>query len=428
MKTVSICVFAMALWWPLQLRAQVPEFSVSDGPEAVNQVATWAKFAIQDDEHDSVDQVAEAWATTGEAFDDGRARYAALAAGVHDFCQDSGQRPGALESVRAWRIARPRSALAPIVEACIWSSSAWIARGPGYASSVSREGWKLFKERLGKSEKLLLDARAVSSSLPSWYVDVMEVKLGLGRPTEDIDAVFRQGIAKFPEYAPLYFQRIRTASPMWGGDPEELVPLLTRIADAGAEPQRDLLYTRMAWFMQQMLLGNLFDRGVDWPRMKRGFEALMAQHPKSDWNRSAYAAFACFAGDEDSYVALRRRLGDRLQREAFDSTVQIEYCDNRWEVDSAAEPVSEADIRAELHPIVRELYRACQLRDGQIPDPGVTYGMFEKVLKLRRQLAGLQREYRPGLIADGPLMQDLEAADATDAASICSAMRSSVAP
>ncbi len=90
--------------------------------------------------------------------------------------------------------------------------------------------------------------------------------------------------------------------------------------------------------------------------------------------------------------------------------------------------MSEATIRAELHPIVRELYRACQLRDGRIPDPGVTYGMFERMLKLRRQLAGVQREYRPGLIADGPLMQDLESADSTDASSICAAMRSSVAP
>jgi hypothetical protein len=98
------------------------------------------------------------------------------------------------------------------------------------------------------------------------------------------------------------------------------------------------------------------------------------------------------------------------------------------EAEAAAEPVSEASIRGELHPIVRALYQACQLRDGRIPDPGATYGMFEKILKLRRQLAGVQREFRPGLIADGPLMQDLEAADSTDAASICAAMRSSVAP
>lgn len=47
----------------------------------------------------------------------------------------------------------PNHPLAVLIEAEYWRAHAWHARGTGYSSTVTKEGWMLFKERLSKVTK-----------------------------------------------------------------------------------------------------------------------------------------------------------------------------------------------------------------------------------------------------------------------------------
>src|SRR5262245_43970923 len=54
---------------------------------------------------------------------------------------------------KAWCEARKDSALARLVRGTHYMHWAWEARGSGWANSVSEDGWKLFRERLGLAKK-----------------------------------------------------------------------------------------------------------------------------------------------------------------------------------------------------------------------------------------------------------------------------------
>ena len=356
--------------------AAVPEFAHEDGADALDEVAAWTSNALQFRDFEAVDTLAASYLRTGVRFLDGRPRLLGVASGVDEYCSKAGQAPGALEAVQSWRRRSPRSVLAPLTEACIWSASAWIARGPGYASSVSTEGRKLFVERLRRAETILLEAKGVSSVSPHWYIDLMEVRLGLGRSVAEQHSLFEAGIQKFPDYPSLYFQRLRIASPQWGGDERVLIPMLIRLTERAPPRSRDMLYARMSWFVQQTLEGDVFQRGVDWQRMKRGFNGMVAQYPASEWNRSAFTAFACLAGDEPVYRQLRSYLGTRLRPEPFVYTANLPYCDNRWAADKPVTPATLTSLRSELRKSVRVLKRECKIVNPKFVNPSFIRQLF----------------------------------------------------
>ncbi len=238
-----------------------------------------------------------------------------------------------LATVDFFKNRMPNEAISAVLEADYWFEYAWNARGGGYASSVSAEGWKLFHERLAKAKKVLLDSKQYASASPLWYELMLRVMSLSDDPPRDRDAVFVEGAGKFGWYLPLYYTMENYLYPWWGGDWDMVDNMVAWSVDKTKATMGNAMYARLyvAAADNAEKVGNLFkDTRASWPKMKSGFDDLMQRYPNSDWNLNAYARFACEANDRATYLMLRKRIGKGLIEEAWPQNRRHEVCDSKF--------------------------------------------------------------------------------------------------
>jgi hypothetical protein len=376
--------------------AAVPNFRAVDGPEAVQMVANWTNLRLVTGEIGAIDEALAQYRADDERFADGMPRALGVSRGLTSYCARAPLGEGAMKSVREWRKAAPRSAAGLLTEACLWRESAWNARGPGYASEVSEEGWRLFHERLQKARELLIEGKDFASSTPLWYVAYMEVQLGINASLEDIDATFREGQKRFPTYEPLYFQFLRTHLPQWRGDAANLEPVLRNAVKVLPADDADAMYARGWWYVEQSVArGAIFTLGADWARIQRGMQRLEVKFPDSDFNRSKLGAFACRAKDADVYGKVRRSLGERIRRDAFEPSLGMDECDQTLAPEETIEAFSKADFALDM-----AIRKACgKSGSSSIADPGEVVRLFPRLLEARRAFRDRYRRDDPEMAA-----------------------------
>jgi hypothetical protein len=65
--------------------------------------------------------------------------------------------------------------------------------------------------------------------------------------------------------------------------------------------------------------------------MKRGFEDIIRRSPHSAWNINNFAAFACMAGDKQTFQSLRFRIGKTIMPDAWPSNYSLDLCEHKFE-------------------------------------------------------------------------------------------------
>jgi hypothetical protein len=225
----------------------------------------------------------------------------------------------------------PDEAFVALAEASYWSSYAWNARGHGYSDSVSEEGWQLFRQRLEKAEDILTLTKSYSANLPPWYRDMIEVEGALGRPEEARAKIFLEGVRRYPSYYPIYFTMLNFLLPKWGGSWETVDKMVEWSVEHTKEVEGNSMYARLYWVVAGDPQVRLFkDTMASWPKMKLGFEDLMARHPQSKWNLNNFARFACMAGDGETFSALRRKIGKDVSGDAWTGNTPLELCEEKF--------------------------------------------------------------------------------------------------
>ncbi len=267
-------------------------------------------------------------------FDDGRPKITVLAS-VFDRSFDSSPDGWAKTYgyIKELKKRYPRQPFVALAEAEYWMDYAWDARGGGFADSVTPEGAKLFEERLQKAEKVLADSRPYAASYPTWYEQMNQVQFLLSRPAHDQATTLQEGLNRYKGYYPLYFNMVNFTSPKWGGSWQAVDNFVKWSVEATKKDEAETLYARLYWFAYQNLLPGeeLFkDTQASWPRMKKGFDDLMARHPKSHWNLNNYAHFACMAGDKAAYRTLRKRIGKNVVGYAWQGQPTLDVCKAKY--------------------------------------------------------------------------------------------------
>jgi hypothetical protein len=219
-----------------------------------------------------------------------------------------------------WIKRNPGSTTARLSLAAFPVKYAWMARGSGYSNTVSEEAWKLFRQRVEEGRKALESLDAKTKQDPGWYEVMLDVGLSQGWPREKYDAIFLQGVEKYPYYIPLYFSRMQFHGPLWYGSVEQA----KRVADDAVARTRsrwgEILYARLNWLMMN---DQMFWSGqTDWPRMKVGFEQLVKAHP-DPWNFNNFGYFACLAGDFKTLSGLLPKIGDQPIVLAWESDINV---------------------------------------------------------------------------------------------------------
>ncbi len=220
-----------------------------------------------------------------------------------------------LDQFRQWSEQRPDSITAPIGLAGAWIAYAWQARGSGLASTVTETGWKLFRERLEKAYGILAENSKKGAACPRWHREMIHLARVRSRPRPEAWELLKASAAAFPDYWESYFQMAACLQPRWGGRPGEMLKMADWAAEhAGGELGKEI-YARICWAVGQSETARDFlspETGVDWEKMKAGFEVMMKKYPGSDWNRAAFCYFAWLFQDKpvvrELFPGLDRRL------------------------------------------------------------------------------------------------------------------------
>jgi hypothetical protein len=290
---------------------------------------------LEDDDWAALDALVDKLAASGERAEDGRFWLYKVSRVAEQWFNDlPGDSDEALqEKFRSWQKERPDSAYASVLAAMQMHATAWRARGRGFASSVTPEGWALFRERNAKAWKMIQVAKPKSARIAAWYEEAISIGMDADIPSLQITALFNEGINRFPGYHPLYFNYARQFSPRWGGDYADADVFIKSQVLAKINPEGEVLYARLYWLMDQYGGGDpdFFTASrVEWPRMRSGFELLMKQFPASAWNQATFVVFACRAGDAATYFKWRQTVDGNQFYKAAPEGISLEVCDARF--------------------------------------------------------------------------------------------------
>jgi hypothetical protein len=208
----------------------------------------------------------------------------------------------------------PASVTARVAAADILVSAAWKARGTGYASEVSEENFRLFKERHAAARKILEETEKLPESCPVFYDVLLHLARGQGWEREEYERLFAKAVDLDPLYTDFYVEKAYYLLPQWYGRPGEWEKFAETSAEAVKDPAGMELYARIIWNMSRVYGTkgeDLFKKtDVSWPKMRQGFIEADKRYPGSLITLNGFAWFACLAGDKETAKGLFARLGD----------------------------------------------------------------------------------------------------------------------
>jgi membrane associated rhomboid family serine protease/tetratricopeptide (TPR) repeat protein len=303
----------------------------ADGPAMRQAAGCLAQRLFMTGHYGSLDSMMKRSAASVADLPDGGSTYAGLIGGLSDLFEY-----GRLDAIEAlgrtsdWRRAVKDSVEPDLVEAMIFQAWAWSVRGHGYANSVSAQAWAVFAHRTEMAAATLKETSDRASSSPLWYQLSLGVGLDQSLSADDLHAIFDRGVARFPEYLPLYQGMLRISMPRWLGSYDKVDQLITDSSAKSSAP--DETYARLYWVYSSLERDeiNIFsDAQAKWPMMKRGLREMMNHYPKSNIVLNAFEKFACIAGDSDEYKAARSGIETHLAASAWSDRVSLKSCDRK---------------------------------------------------------------------------------------------------
>ncbi|MBC7783316.1 MAG: hypothetical protein H7144_05705 [Burkholderiales bacterium] len=200
--------------------------------------------------------------------------------------------------------------------------AAWEARGHGWASTVSPEGWTEFRDRLGKARDLLVLAYNREPSYPEPASNMIPVCMGAGGElSEDIEDWFNRAIIAQVDYQEAWQGYVSALMPRWGGSHRQMYELGCRAMMTGRYD------TNVPEFLLESLMWIIRDREGDysfftapglWDNIDRVFTGYL-KRPGSDpiWIKSRRAAYAFRCQKFEEVARIADELKEALRPHTF---------------------------------------------------------------------------------------------------------------
>lgn len=303
--------------------------------EAFGQLLRWKLEALADQgKYEELEEIAAAWRKPEARMLDGRWNlfvfYSALSPGSGASEEEFDEARRRLED---WRKLRPGAIEPVILLASLETSHAWHARGGGWASTVTEEGWRLMRERLAAARTLLESVADRRRECPQWAAEMQIVALGQGWPDKKVQGLLAEATEAWPEFWSYYFNEARRLLPRWHGSPGDWEKYSRSFSgDLGKE-----LSVRIPW-ASQWAYANIFrEADIPWSQMKEGFEFLLKRYPESARTKSAFAVYAGMAEDRGTCRRLLDELGDKVSMEFWVSWQNVDVA-REWIADTNRPP------------------------------------------------------------------------------------------
>jgi hypothetical protein len=215
--------------------------------------------------------------------------------------------------------ALPKSATPLLVKGKFYIKYAWDARGGGWATTVTQEGWQFFGERLAEAHKALEAAWAIDPHRSEIAQEMLTVALGENWPRAQMEEWFTRAMAENPDNYEACYRKIYYLEPKWHGSVPEMMEFGHECLEGGnwvgnipfilLDAHRDLA---------QYAGGDAYwSKPEVWADVQAVYTPLLKATGLNPYARSAYCYYACRSGNWD--VAKREfdTLGDKALARQF---------------------------------------------------------------------------------------------------------------
>lgn len=331
-----VCLCLITLWASIGFWVEVAEStpqegtadcSSSDTIEWSDHDGTVAKLAkvYENEQFDQLESSMECLLNPLKRFTSGRPGSSA----IYGFFRMKMPGPG-VESAEADRVARwarvfPNSKFVRYAQARFAYAMAWNIRGGNFARDVNEESWKGFHDGLRNAEQLLIQAPTELRNTPIAQHLLLAISQDAGQPNEARVALFREGIARWPQYYGLYENMLKRLVPKWGGSWGIVDQFIRTWSSQLSKEEGSSMYSRL--YARVLLDGaNVEETMIQWPIMKASLEDLVKRYPDS-YNWSLAASSACLFRDVVFLKYSMQHLPpNQVQTSAWFKTTSPESC------------------------------------------------------------------------------------------------------
>jgi rhomboid protease GluP len=318
------------------------EFSdaYNDGPKQRERAGCRAQRLFIDGDYSELESMISKSAQSLGDQADGGSSLAGAMDGIDDYIYyGHTDMPSLLGKTSDWRRTVKDSIAAELVESLVFRNWAWTARGHGTSDSVSLEAWEAFGARNEMALAGLEEIHERAMVNPYWYQLSLQNAGDREVDKTRMEEIFNEGVARFPDYLPIYTARMRELMPRWGGSVEELETFVGAAAESRRgklDPDERYAQLYAAYSRMEDDEINVFAAGnADWPRIEAGFTKLRRRYPRSDLVLNQFAKFACMAGDGTVWRSLRAAVGNRKASLAWSEKRSLDGCDAMFKAQGA---------------------------------------------------------------------------------------------
>lgn len=235
-------------------------------------------------------------------------------------------------------------------------SWAWDARGSGWASSVTQEGFRLFHERLERARRQL--EAAIENNPFDWEARgwLLSVGIGLSHSRQHIDDLFAEAVAVNPAAFQAYRAKYKYLQPRWFGTVDDLLEFGLQCYETGywerGIPQ--MFYAACVDADRYTVEPGFFERDDVWQVCKeyRDWALPLADARERLEIDSNFAYWGALGGHAEDVIELYRAAesgAPALDRNVFYGLARYRYCRDRvFALAGTAEERLPAQIRVAL--------------------------------------------------------------------------------
>lgn len=166
----------------------------------------------------------------------------------------------------------------------IWHrDTGWEARGGGFASSVTEEGWRVFGAHMPQATRAFSEAHASAPQRPEAAGQLIQCAYA-GFSDEDPAVWFERGFRAQFDWASLYEYLAEALDPRWGGTEEELLGFASWCSRCTrfdtAVPDQCVRIVQIV-IRDYGGVDRVFESHTGWPALRRVYRGYAARHAET---------------------------------------------------------------------------------------------------------------------------------------------------
>lgn len=216
-----------------------------------------------------------------------------------------------------------------LIKAAWHLASAWEARGSDTSNAVSKPAMERYLHHSAQARKVLNAAPAAARDFPLWYTLKLTSWLDGAFTAADVMKTLTEATEKFPGNPSFYFNTLTLIMPQYYGSYPQAGAFVNWALERPLPDSKNEIYARLAWSFSAH--GNDPVRefkaaGIQWPKVRLGFDEMMKRYPDSLWNLNNYAYLACRMNDRATFLRLKESVRVNMVPNAWRQGYTFEDC------------------------------------------------------------------------------------------------------